>query len=211
MRKIIICFLPLVLLFFSFQFLASRTVSVLVTDESGQPIANAAVVMNGSKSGTVTNVNGSYPIVIPNEKTTLVYSAVGYETKEVKVKDQTTINVILKQSTQSLQEVVVTALGIHQQRSIGATSTVRIRGAATLSNNKMLYGRVPGVQINDNGYYNKDFNTEEYEHITENGFQKATDNPLSTFSIDVNAASYSNIRRFLNEGQLPPAGAVRIE
>jgi Ca-activated chloride channel family protein len=55
------------------------------------------------------------------------------------------------------------------------------------------------------------FNTEEYSNISENGFHKVTDDPLSTFSIDVDAASYSNVRRYLNNNQLPPAGAVRTE
>ena len=55
------------------------------------------------------------------------------------------------------------------------------------------------------------FNTEEYGHIGENEFLAVANNPLSTFSIDVDSASYSNIRRFINEGQLPPRDAVRIE
>jgi len=55
------------------------------------------------------------------------------------------------------------------------------------------------------------FNTEAYDHIDENGFRWAKENPLSTFSIDVDTASYANVRRFLTQGQLPPAGAVRIE
>ncbi|MHC4716574.1 MAG: YfbK domain-containing protein [Planctomycetota bacterium] len=55
------------------------------------------------------------------------------------------------------------------------------------------------------------FNTEAYDHIVENAFLDVRDNPLSTFSIDVDTASYSNVRRFLKGGQLPPAGAVRIE
>ncbi|MCH5718151.1 VWA domain-containing protein [Niabella hibiscisoli] len=57
----------------------------------------------------------------------------------------------------------------------------------------------------------KDFSGEGYAHITENNFSTALDQPLSTFSVDVDKAAYSNIRRFLNNGQLPPAGAVRIE
>lgn len=56
-----------------------------------------------------------------------------------------------------------------------------------------------------------DFNTEAYDAITENAFQRTIDQPLSTFSVDVDTASYANVRRFLNMGQLPPAGAVRIE
>ncbi|MBI1315035.1 DUF3520 domain-containing protein [bacterium] len=56
-----------------------------------------------------------------------------------------------------------------------------------------------------------DFNTEAYDAIVENRFQSPLDEPLSTFSIDVDTASYANVRRFLHDGQLPPAGAVRIE
>ena len=57
----------------------------------------------------------------------------------------------------------------------------------------------------------KEFNTEDYDAIVENPFLAATQNPLSTFSIDVDEAAYSNVRRILREGNLPPAGAVRIE
>ena len=55
------------------------------------------------------------------------------------------------------------------------------------------------------------FNTATYDRIDENGFRRVADDPLSTFSIDVDTASYANVRRFLNEGRLPPADAVRIE
>ena len=55
------------------------------------------------------------------------------------------------------------------------------------------------------------FNTEAYDKIDENRFHRVVDDPLSTFSIDVDTASYANVRRFLNEGRLPPADAVRIE
>ncbi len=56
-----------------------------------------------------------------------------------------------------------------------------------------------------------DFSGEAYDQIVENRFLNTAVNPLSTFSIDVDTASYSNVRRFLKQGQLPPAGAVRIE
>lgn len=56
-----------------------------------------------------------------------------------------------------------------------------------------------------------EFNTEEYAPIQDNGFKETVQNPLSTFSIDVDNTSYSNVRRFLSEGRLPPADAVRIE
>ena len=57
----------------------------------------------------------------------------------------------------------------------------------------------------------QDFNTEEYDRIYENRFKDASQNPLSTFSIDVDTASYSNVRRFIIGNQLPPKDAVRIE
>jgi len=56
-----------------------------------------------------------------------------------------------------------------------------------------------------------EFNTAAYDDIVENRFLDAKDNPLSTFSIDVDTASYSNVRRFINEGSLPPRDAVRVE
>lgn len=65
-----------------------------------------------------------------------------------------------------------------------------------------------GVDIRQNS---GPFQTENYDFIAENKFLSAQENPLSTFSIDVDAASYSNMRRFLNGGRLPPADAVRIE
>jgi Ca-activated chloride channel family protein len=59
--------------------------------------------------------------------------------------------------------------------------------------------------------YDPNFNTESYAHIVENGFLGVETNPLSTFSIDVDRASYANVRRFINDGQRPPIDAVRIE
>lgn len=60
-------------------------------------------------------------------------------------------------------------------------------------------------------YIQGEMNTEEYADIDENGYKLSLKNPLSTFSIDVDTASYSNIRRFLMDGQMPPKDAVRIE
>ena len=59
--------------------------------------------------------------------------------------------------------------------------------------------------------YDMCVNTEEYGSFQENGFKEVADAALSTFSIDVDAASYSNMRRFVNKGELPPVDAVRTE
>ncbi len=65
--------------------------------------------------------------------------------------------------------------------------------------------------ISDTQRSRQDFNTATYDHIEENPFLAATSNPLSTFSIDVDTASYSNTRRFIESGALPPKDAVRVE
>jgi Ca-activated chloride channel family protein len=59
--------------------------------------------------------------------------------------------------------------------------------------------------------YRQDFNTATYDKVEENPFLPAASNPLSTFSIDVDTASYANVRRFINSGSLPPKDAVRVE
>ncbi|MCP5531243.1 MAG: VWA domain-containing protein [Opitutaceae bacterium] len=70
-----------------------------------------------------------------------------------------------------------------------------------MANPSMLMKQAPDVV----------FNTEDYAHTPETGFIRVADQPLSTFSADVDTASYANVRRFLNEGRLPPPDAVRIE
>ncbi len=75
-----------------------------------------------------------------------------------------------------------------------------------------LHKRESALQyITQTDQLHPNFNTEDYDRIYENEFLSVLDNPLSTFSIDVDAASYSNVRRFINNSQLPPADAVRIE
>ncbi len=84
---------------------------------------------------------------------------------------------------------------------------------------KMMRSVVPGVQgavmggVRKEAHYQRrpDWNTEEYDRIYENRFLLAQQNPLSTFSIDVDTASYSNVRRFINSNQFPYKDAVRIE
>ena len=80
------------------------------------------------------------------------------------------------------------------------TSTPVVAGIIAPDSDGDMDGKVAGTH-----------DTEQYDHIAENGFVAIVDDPLSTFSIDVDTASYSNMRRFVNRKSLPPAGAVRIE
>ena len=211
MKRILLLIAPAILLMLAFQPVSSHTVSGTVKDDNGNPVAGVTIKDKGTSTTALSAANGKYTISLSDKNGILFFSAVGFVSQEVKVEGKTVVNVKLIAMHAELQEVVVTAMG--QKRQMKTLSY----SSSTISP-KTITGRVAGLDINGNGYYKKDsdrkiedFNTEGYDHITENRFLKVTDNPLSTFSIDVDAASYSNVRRFLNEGQLPPAGAVRIE
>jgi len=108
------------------------------------------------------------------------------------------------EDAQPLQEVVVTAYGIEKRRdAVGAAAP------KSISNNAYGYSTYDRKEVYEAPP--ETWNTESYNGITENIFHDALKNPLSTFSIDVDAASYSNVRRFINNGQRPPKDAVRIE
>ncbi|MEY2562171.1 MAG: Ca-activated chloride channel [Verrucomicrobiota bacterium] len=88
--------------------------------------------------------------------------------------------------------------------------------AGTLGESAPAYAPMPSVPATPaesevRGRYRQDFDTATYDHIAENPFLPAATNPLSTFSIDVDTASYSNVRRFIESGSLPPKDAVRVE
>lgn len=169
------------------------TVTGIVSDHQGQPIPGVSVHVKGEINGTTTDAYGAYSITVPGEQCVLQYAAVGYNTRTEKRMGRTVINVILQPARQALQEVVVVGYG---------TARKSADYSGSVSKNVMNQQRscIAGA-----------FNTEDYDFINENKFHKVKDEPLSTFSIDVDAASYSNVRRMLNDGQLPPAGAVRIE
>ncbi|HKP61080.1 MAG TPA: von Willebrand factor type A domain-containing protein [Polyangiales bacterium] len=80
-------------------------------------------------------------------------------------------------------------------------------GAAAPSYNKLQAPMAPAAAVMPA----PEMNTERYAHKADNGFERTADAPLSTFSIDVDTASYANVRRFLRDGQRPPVDAVRIE
>jgi Ca-activated chloride channel family protein len=173
--------------------------------DDGKPIPGVTIVLKGSTQRTITNGEGTYSINVPEGDQKLVFSFIGYKTQEIKVGTKTTIDVILETDIQKLREVVVTGQGDQKK--------VSIRGSISRRSDK-VYEYEPSVapvQQAPMDYKEPEWNTEEYDGITENIFHDAVRNPLSTFSIDVDAASYSNVRRFINMGQRPPKDAVRIE
>lgn len=223
MKRILFMIVPAILVMLAFRSATSHTISGKITDETGISVPSVSIMLKGTTVATISATDGTYQLAVSDKNGTLVFSAPGYETREVKIKGKTIIDVALTSLTQNLQEVIVTGYATQKKKNLtGSVVTVSpnsIYGSRTPVF-KSLQGKAAGVQIqNGQGYYMgkdiddfyEDFNTEDYDNITENRFLKVSDNPLSTFSIDVDAASYSNVRRFLNQGHLPPAGAVRIE
>lgn len=168
------------------------TVKGQVTDaDNGTPIIACNVIVKGTNRGILTDFDGNYTIQAQKGET-LCFSYIGYITKEVKVKSSQ-INIKLQQDNMELEEVVVT--GYSTQRKSIVTGAVMSISA-------------PAVAAYE---YHPYYNGEEYNSISENRFKTAVNEPLSTFSIDVDAASYSNMRRYINQGQMPPSDAIRTE
>ncbi len=190
---------------FSTAFYEPVLVTGKVTDESGAALAGVAVTEKGQKNGTATDANGSFSIKVASAKGTLLFQYVGYETQEVKLNSRQTITVALKVSIQKLEEVVVVGYATKRKQNVTSAAPSAIYGYTNPSSS--LQGRVAGISVHSDDAYN----TEDYDGITENRFRKVTDEPLSTFSIDVDGASYSNVRRMINYGQMPTEGAVRVE
>ena len=193
----------IVLLMLSLGFMASeeRTISGKVTSkEDGSPLPGVNVVLKGTTEGTVTDAQGAYLIHVPMKGGVLVFSFIGLKTQEVKIGKTNRIDVVLPMDVAQLNEVITTG---HRKKEV--------RGIATLF--KAGDNKAAPVSSYSYEYEMQDqpSNTEEYDGINENVFHGALQNPLSTFSIDVDAASYSNIRRFIHLGQRPPKDAVRIE
>jgi Ca-activated chloride channel homolog len=191
-----------------------RTIKGKVVDNTNAPLIGAVVVLKGKSNGTTTDANGDYSITIPSTgKHTLVFSFVGYMTQKIEVKESLTINVTLKEDVSVLRDLTVVRYGELKKAKIdvsqqlqGKAAGITIRG---MSSSPAIYGATAPSTNHDEGI--DDYNTEEYDALNENIFHSAKQNPLSTFSIDVDAASYSNVRRFINMGQRPPKDAVRIE
>jgi Ca-activated chloride channel homolog len=176
----------------------SITITGKVTDMSGQPLPGVCVIVRGSSAGTVTDSNGNYKITLNHPDGVLVFTFVGFTKVEEKIRGRAVINIQMTEAAEALQEIVVTAYGSKQER---ASKSYDMAAPASAG---ISYGQ-PYQQ------YNNIFNTEGYASVSENGYKNVKNNPLSTFSIDVDNASYSNIRRFINMGEIPPADAVRIE
>lgn len=187
------------LLLAGFDLAQERTITGKVTSaDDGAGVPGVNVLLKGTTTGAVTDGDGAYSIRVPGSGGTLVFSFIGFVTMEVRLGKESVVNVALQPDVALLEEQVVT--GYRRERSSVAEKR-RDKVHARHYTVPPSISYAPGEHVN----------TEEYEGLEENIFHGAMKKPLSTFSIDVDAASYSNLRRFINNGQQPPKDAVRIE
>lgn len=211
------------LVFGIFAFTTQRTIKGKVLSASdGSALSGVTVVVKGTSIGTQTDVNGDFQLTMPAGSEKLIFSYIGYKSQEIKVGQDSVITVKLEDDTHALEEVVVVGYSTQQRREVTG-AVVEMKSNFIPSASQMLQGRVAGLQVQQSGTYRErkkrysadkpkeDFNTEEYNSLVENIFQEAKSNPLTTFSIDVDRAGYSNVRRMLNAGIMPPKDAIRIE
>jgi Ca-activated chloride channel family protein len=213
----------LLLLFVSLLGHAQGTLTGTVTDAgSGEPLPFAAVVLEHSAYGAVTDAEGRYAIGgVAAGTYTLVVRFVGYADHRalVHVADGATVrtDVALSGAVEVLEEIA-----LEMPRTQRRADRARKLEAVPQANGAALSMPVLSVADDEGLPYGPpvspgaagdplDHDTEAYDRIFENPFRAVVGNPLSTFSIDVDAASYANVRRYVDYGQRPPADAVRIE
>jgi Ca-activated chloride channel family protein len=210
-----------------------KTITGIVTDATG-PLPGANVVVKGTTRGTQTNFDGKYAIKAKAGEV-LEISFIGLKNQLITIGSANVYNVKLTNDESVLDEVVVTGFGIKRKPKELTYATQKVDSYnLSKKESRALSGKVSGLNITNNanpsivirGYKssenkkikkrNKDTiitndDHEDYEEFVENVFESPKSSPFSTFSIDVDNASYTNIRRFINNGQTVPKDAVRIE
>ncbi|MFC2098513.1 von Willebrand factor type A domain-containing protein [Bacteroidota bacterium] len=203
MRTFIFSFAILIISVLLIAAIEPRVITGKVTDDQGTPLSGVSITVKSTNRGTMTDLNGNYKISLSPQDKILVYSFIGFKTKEVRIKDNKLINVTL---------IPVVLKDLDDHLLIEAEEQV-MTGAIRPGLPVRSYAKKASMD-GSGGYYNSynpQHNTEGYATIHENGYKDVLKQPLSTFSIDVDKASYSNVRRFINQGQLPNIDAVRVE
>lgn len=167
-----------------------------VQSESGTALAMATITHTLSKRAVSTDQAGKFTLEIPALKGKLIIAAAGYQSQTIQLGTQTQFTISLISSGKKTHDSIKAA-------EITEDKKIRIRGVASPQVASGYVMRYDEQEI--------EHNTEEYKGIEENIFHQVTNKPLSTFSIDVDKASYSILRRFIQQGQLPPVNSVRVE
>lgn len=127
-----------------------------VISESGEPLIGVSVKIKDSNIGNITNTTGHYSFTCNIDNPILIYSYIGYQTQEVPSKERSVINVVMKEETRMISEVVVTALGIKKEKkalgyAMQEIKTENLTENHSTSISNMLQGKVAGVQISQSG------------------------------------------------------------
>lgn len=133
----------------------SETCTGIVKDAAGETVIGASVLVKGTTTGSITDFDGKFTLEGVKKGSTLQISFVGYQTQEVVWKGQK-IEVTLKEDTQALEEVVVTALGIKREKKALGYSMSEVKGESLTKTRdanvaNALAGKVAGLQIKQNG------------------------------------------------------------
>ncbi len=202
---------------------AASVVTGLVRDEdTGRPLGGVQIWLQGRTEATLTNPAGRYVLTVDENamigrEVTLRVGAPGYADQATTVKltagavtrDFALTPTAVLEDRERQEKDKAEYESVADQASASAPATLQARRATPSL--AMGASSVPGERLRSVRSFDPDFNTESYAHIEENAFRSVADHPLSTFSIDVDRASYSNLRRFVTQGQRPPIDAVRIE
>lgn len=128
----------------------SSTIRGTVVDANGIPVIGASVLVKGTSNGTITDIDGNF--TLQNTSGTLVVSYIGYKTQEVSIQNQKVFNIVLKEDTEVLDEVVVVGYGVQKKATLsGSVAQVKgeevLKGKATQSMASALQGTIPGLTI----------------------------------------------------------------
>jgi TonB-linked SusC/RagA family outer membrane protein len=130
---------------------AQKSISGKVTDESGSSVPGVSVIVKGTTTGTITDIDGKYSLTVPSSAQALTFSFIGMITTEVLIEQNKVINVTMKSETFGVEEVVVVGYGTQQKKTLtGAVATVgdsELRGTPDANAASRMQGRVAGVTI----------------------------------------------------------------
>jgi len=191
-----------------------------IIDEMGNPIVGVRVVDMVTADSAFTDEFGVFLLTSSRDIISIEAEKKGFVTERASVKGRTFLELKMRFEIEKLEEeppMEIIARDHEESIEIMGFSPVS-QGAVSCDSYKWSNSsesRQKSKAYGNNGSYNDalyvEVNTESYSGMAENNYRKVSQEPLSTFSIDVDRASYSNVRRFINQGQLPPADAVRIE
>ncbi len=150
MRKLLL--LSVTAMLITMQLWAQRAVGGRVTDDKGTPLPNVSILVKGTNVGTVTASNGTYSLMVPASGKTLVFSSVDMGSKEQNIGDRSSFDIVLQTTDKSLQEVVVTALGIRRSEKALGYAVSKVDPGTMLQKSEpnilnTLAGKIPGVDI----------------------------------------------------------------